>query len=84
MSSHPISIGDVNQQPGQSTYEAWKHADQRAREAEERLAQAWSLFDSGLAEPPSESLLAEVSRLRQEAHEFLRAALRALDHRREG
>lgn len=84
MNSHPISIGDVNQQPGQSAYDAWKHADQRARDAEERLAQAWSLFDRDLGEPPSESLLAEVSRLRQEAHECLRAALRALDHRSNG
>lgn len=71
----------MKEQPGQSAYDAWKQADRRAREAEERLALAWGRFDSGSGEPPPESLLAEVSRLRHEAHELLRAALRSLDPR---
>lgn len=74
----------MTQPPHQSAYDAWKQADQRARAAEDRLAQAWDLFDRRLADPPPEALLAEVSRLRQEAHELLRTALRALDNRRNG
>ena len=82
MGSHRINIQDVKQPPEQSAYELWKHADDRAREAEKRLALAWDAFDRRLADPPPASLLAEVSRLRHEAHEHLRAALAALDTRR--
>jgi ferric-dicitrate binding protein FerR (iron transport regulator) len=56
-------------------YEDWKRADEAAREAENRLKEAWDRFDRKEGPPPSEEQMAAVSRLRAAANEKLAAAM---------
>lgn len=56
-------------------YEDWKRADEAAREAENQLKEAWDRFDRKQGPPPSEQLMAAVSRLRAAANEKLASAM---------
>jgi hypothetical protein len=60
------------------TYEAWRAADAQARHMERMLAQAWKQFSTDKAAPPSDELLAAVSRLRAHANDKLTAAMLAM------
>jgi hypothetical protein len=55
-------------------YREWQDADARAREAENKLKEAWEQFDRG-GESPSAALMAEVSRCRAAANHKLTLAL---------
>lgn len=70
----PINIRCVISRPGQA-FEAWRHADSAAKEAEHRLQQVWADYALGCASPPSSELIQEVARLRRMAHEKLTAAI---------
>jgi hypothetical protein len=56
-------------------FDAWRHADQAARNAEHILQEAWNDYALGKGAPPSRDLIHEVSRLRAAAHEKLSAAI---------
>jgi hypothetical protein len=58
-------------------YQAWSEADRRARAAEDLLEEAWKMHDLG-GLPPTLTLLKQVSKLRADANEKLREAMRAL------
>lgn len=60
--------------PGQA-FEAWRDADTAAREAEQRLQQAWSDYALGAGSPPGREMINEVTQLRRLAHEKLSAAI---------
>jgi len=53
----------------------WKKANDRVREAEERLGAAWVASEGGKGDPPGEELIAEVARLRRECDRRLTALL---------
>jgi hypothetical protein len=54
---------------------AWKQANERVRQAEERLGGAWAAYTSGKGAPPDKEMLAEVTRLRRECDQHLSALL---------
>jgi hypothetical protein len=56
-------------------YRDWQDADGRARAAEARMKEAWEAYDLRNGEPPSQELMAEVSRLRAIANDRLTVAM---------
>jgi ferric-dicitrate binding protein FerR (iron transport regulator) len=60
-------------------YQAWRAAESEARRVERQLAAAWEQFSGrkGFA-PPSDELMAAVSRLRAEANDKLTIAMLAI------
>ena len=54
---------------------AWKEANEKVREAEKRLGEAWTAFAAGTGAPPSAELLTAVSKLRRECDQRLAAVL---------
>jgi hypothetical protein len=64
----------VTSRPGQA-FEAWRSADTAARDAEQRLQQAWGDYTLGLAKPPGDELIQQVALLRKVAHEKLTSAI---------
>jgi ferric-dicitrate binding protein FerR (iron transport regulator) len=71
--------------PGQA-FEAWRDADTTARDAEQRLQQAWSDYALGVGSPPAREMIQEVTHLRRIAHDRLTAAIAVIgsethDHR---
>jgi hypothetical protein len=61
---------------------AWKEANERVRDAEERLAEAWNAFSSGKGPAPAPGLLAEVAGLRRECDQRLSEILGGLNEAR--
>lgn len=75
----------MTSRPGRA-FESWRDADTAAREAEQRLQQAWNEYALGMATPPARELIQEVTHLRRIAHEKLTAAIAVIgsevhDHR---
>lgn len=64
-------------QQAERAYDDWKSADAAAREAETRLSAAWDESDV-TGEPPSETLIAEVTHKRVIANDRLTAAMNAM------
>jgi ferric-dicitrate binding protein FerR (iron transport regulator) len=60
-------------------FEAWRTADQAARQAERLLQRAWDDYSSGRGSPPSKSLIRDVTQLRAAAHEKLTQAIAVVD-----
>jgi hypothetical protein len=60
------------------TYQEWKQADTRAREAETRLARSWDEYFEHRGSPPPHELIQEVSRLRAIANDRLTVAMLAM------
>ena len=56
-------------------FEAWRTADQAARNAEHILQEAWNVYALGKGAPPTRELIQDVTRLRATAHEKLTAAI---------
>jgi hypothetical protein len=59
---------------GRNHVQDWREADALAREAETRLKRAWGNHEAG-GPRPSERLLEDVARLRQDANDKLRVAM---------
>lgn len=56
----------------------WKAADQIARSAEQRLKDAWDVFDAGHGPPPSTELIRNVGAARSLANALLEQAMRLM------
>ena len=59
----------------QELHAAWRAANERVREAEKRLAGAWSAYSRGDGPPPAAELLEQIESLRHECTEHLDAVL---------
>jgi len=69
-------------QTPQEAFTEWRRADAAARDAEQILASAWQAYDAGIAGPPAEELLQEVSRRRSVANDKLTQAMHLMQTRR--
>jgi hypothetical protein len=59
-------------------HKEWATANERVREAEDRLGMAWAAYAAAKGPPPPKELLTEVSRLRRECDQRLAVLLAAL------
>lgn len=53
----------------------WKEANDKVRDAEDRLHEAWQDFAAGQAGPPDKRFIEEVTRLRRECDQKLAVVL---------
>ena len=70
--------------PGNEFNRKWRAANERVREAEERVHKAWTDFAAGTAGPPPKELMEEVARLRRECDAELSELLQNIQTSRKG
>jgi hypothetical protein len=64
--------------PVDEAYDAWRQADEIARELERKIGEAWARHERGAGAPPSRDVLHELAWLQYAAGEKLQGAISLL------